>query len=1273
MFSVMESQTEKILAHINIRSTQMKRIIFATFMLCFLAALTFAQTTTGRLLGTVSSPDGLLPGATVTVTDNQTQKEVTVTTGDNGAYRFDQLSFGTYTVRVTAAGFTTFVANDVKIDANREYTLNSTLQVGLAETVVEVQAGADILNATDASLSNTVSPRQVLELPIDGRNPLSLLNLQAGVNATSSSINGQRSSSQNYTRDGVNVQDNFIRTGGFVQDQPTVDDTGEFTVVTQNAGAELGGGGSTQVLLVTPRGGSDFHGAVWEYNRNSFFSANEFGVNAVGGDKPFLNRNQYGGKASGPIPIPGFGQGTPTFYKNKGFFFAQYERFDLRQTVPTNRTVLLNQFRTGNFTYRGTDGVVRTVNVLTGAGLTGPIPAAAGGALPVSNTINTRFLSQTPGAGNGVFLTSTSAAPVTQRLTFNQNDNRIRNGFTTRFDVDINDRNSVYFVYKYNDDADDRPDADAGGFGFQPLVVQGGPTQLYILSYRTFIGSNFNNEVRGAYNHSEPFFNQDPNFPTNFVIGAAPLGLSSPEGSFQSQGRNTKQYTFQDNASYTFGKHNFRFGIDYNAQRIGSVTNFNAVPIYTFGATGNTATPRLAAGLFPGGISGTDRAIADGLRYLLGGIVGGGTVAANFVNPATGLAIGAPDFNQLNYQTTGLYFSDQWRVTENLTLNLGLRYDYFAPLTNPDQAYLEPDLMGADSFEEVRNAVLNPNGRYVLVGTNAGEPGQFFKGDKNNFGPNVSFAYTPGGGGFFGRLLGKEKQTVIRGGFRLGYVNDEYVRSADNAATGNPGLAFTARAGGTTNINGRFDGVLPGFVLPAFNAPPNTFQEQNAVTPNSFNTAFAIDPNLQTQRNMEYNIGIQREIGFNTAIEIRYVGGRSNSLVRGVDVNQVDLTSNGFLQDFINARNNCRIQAASVGRTLSQGCDDVGNLGLPGQVDLPVFAQLAGGGLTNDPTITGNVAAGNAADLAVIYFTNRLEGNVQFRANPFIGPGDILYNGGRYRYNALQAEIRRRFTQGLSFQANYTFQKTLTDVQGDQQTRFDPRLDENNPSLEYGRADYDRTHSVNINALYELPFGKGKRFVNSGGLSNAIFGGFQFTSIINISSGTPFTIKDINGTLNRIARAGRQTAVSNLSVDQIKDLLGIRFVNGVIYYIDPSVTDPVSGSADGNNLEGPGGPEAFAGQTFFRAQPGQTGNLPRNAFDGPMYFNWNAGLIKNIAFNERVRVQLRAEAFNVINNTNFFIAENSNIFDIDSTTFGRIASTSTYDPRIFQFAVRFEF
>ena len=204
---------------------------------------------------------------------------------------------------------------------------------------------------------------------------------------------------------------------------------------------------------------------------------------------------------------------------------------------------------------------------------------------------------------------------LTQLFLFNQADNDRRNGFTGRFDVDFDDSNSAYVVYKYNDNADDRQ-SDAGGFGLNPFVVQGGPTKLFLATYRTTISSRLVNEARGAYASSEPFFN-DTSLPSNFIIGGLPLGLSRAEASFEPQGRNTKQYTFQDNVSYSFGDHSFRFGGQVEGQRIESITNFNKTPIYNITTTANTSTPRLAASLFPGGINATQRGRADSLRYLL--------------------------------------------------------------------------------------------------------------------------------------------------------------------------------------------------------------------------------------------------------------------------------------------------------------------------------------------------------------------------------------------------------------------------------------------------------------------------------------------------------------------------------------------------------------------------------------------------------------------------------------------------------------------------------
>lgn len=1256
----------------------MKKFLFAMLACCMLVGLALAQSTTGRLLGNVSGPDGLLPGATVTIVDTQTGREQTATANQSGAYIFERLTFGLYTVRVSSAGFKTYEATEVKIDANRDYTLNPILEVGDVTAVVSVTAGADLVNASNAELSTTVSPKQILDLPINGRNPLSLLNLQAGVNPTASNhVNGQRTSSTNFTRDGVNIQDNFIRTGGFVQDRPNVDDTGEFTVVTQNAGAELGGGGSAQIQLITPRGGSQFSGGGYIYNRNAAFAANSFGGNATGNKRPFLNRNQIGGKLGGPMPIPGFGEGTPIFYKDKGFFFVNYERFLLRQQSLKTTSILLPQFRTGAFTYTGLDGVSRTVNLLSGSGLNlanasnATIFNNAGGVLALDPTVQARVFAGTPTAGNGLV----QNGGLTQQFLFNQADNDTRNALTMRFDVDVNPTNNFYFVYKYNDNADDRTDID-GTFNTTPVNTQGGPTSLYLLSYTTTIGSRFTNESRGAYSTSNPFFNQDPNFPSDFVIGGIPF-QTNRQSTFQAQGRDTKQYTFQNNSAYSAGDHTLRFGLDFNAQRIAAVTNFNQVGIFNISSAANPNTPGLTAGatgspLFPGGISGTDLGRANSLRYLLGGIVGSGTINAPFVNPQLGPVLGASALRKLQYETFGLYFNDSWRATSELTLNLGLRWDYFSPLRTPDVNYLEPDLNGAEGLDAIKAALLNPNGQYVLLGKNAGKPGRFAKSDLNNFGPVLGVAYAPKNTSGIAKILFGDNG-VIRGGLRVGYINDEYVRGPDNAAGGNAGLDLTGRAlqNGSTSINARFSN-LPAFTLPAFQSPPISFATGNANAGNFFNTVFAVDPNLQMQRNLQYNVGFTREIGFDTAVEIRYVGGLSNNMVRGVDFNQIDITSNGFLQDFINARNNCRIQAASAGRTLDQGCTTIANIGLPGQVNLPVFSSLPSGGLPTNATIRGQVQQGTAAELALIYLTNGLNGPISFRPNRNAGVVDLLSNFGKYRYNSLQAEVRRRFTGGLAFQANYTFGKVLTDIQGDGQARFDPLLDNGQPELEYARADHDRTHTININANYELPFGKGKRFINQGGIVDKIFGGWQLTSIINYSSGVPISLYDPRGTLNRTGRSGRQTATSSLTLDQIRDLVRLTILpNGTITYIDQSILGPNGSATNGNVEASPGA--AFAGQQFFIAQPGQTGNLPRNFLDGPSYFNIDAGLIKNVSFGERFRLQFRAEAFNLLNNTNFFVGEGSGIFSVASTTFGIISPSSTYDPRIMQFAFRFDF
>jgi hypothetical protein len=1269
-----------------------KGFLVVILAICLQAAA-FAQDINGRIIGTISDINGAIPNATIVIKDNQTGKERTITGKDDGTFEVSQLEFGTYTVTISASGYKTFTAENVKIDVGREFSLKAVLEVGqITEQVTITAEGIEQINSTNAELTTTVSEKQIRELPLNGRNPLNLISLQAGANPTTDSINGQRSSSTTVTRDGVNVQDNLIRTGAFVSDQPTTDDTGEFTLVTQNAGVQQGGG-SSQVQLVTPRGGRDFHGSLYAFNRNSYFAANSVFNKQTGIERAFLNRNQFGGSISGPLPIFNFGEGGPMFLKNKAFFFFNYEGFRLAQQVTASGTTLLPQSRNGDFTYLDTvTGQLRTVNVLTGAGLNLAgnnltVFNNAGGVLSVDPIIQSEILNQLPTSGNG----TTTGINFLQTVSFLRGNPETRNAVTGRFDLDINDRNAVNFVYKWNKNLDARTEAGYST-GFSPVanVNQGGPTTLYNGSYRYSPTSNFSNEFRAAAQFSSPFFFSDELPP--YIIGV-PL-VTNPQNSYTRQGRDTTYYTLQDNAVYTIGNHSLRFGGAAEFYKFDLNLSFGTTPQYNITDTVNPNTPGLETALLPGSISATDLARANSLRFLLAGIIGSGSVSANLVSREQGYVLGAPLIESLNFNIYSAYINDQWRIRPNFTLNLGLRYEYYTPLENPEGLFLETVIPNPNDL----TSITSPNGVTNYVGTNVGRNGRFFNPDKNNFAPSVSFAYSPRfETGLFSKLLGGG--TVLRGGFRLTYINDEYVAAPEIFLRSNQGLgtatAVARGSNGDTRLRATLSPrlgfeALPTFTTPTFVAPPRSFETINAEG-GFLGGVYGIDPNYKMPEAYEWNFGIQRDIGFNTVLEVRYVGSSSNTLIGAVDYNEINYPA-GYLEDFIKAQQNCRLQGAT--RPGGATAFDPGflctsaayNPAIAGSQPLTVFNQLGGAGFLTNATVRSFIQQGRPGSLAQFYVQNGVQGNLQFQATDEIFSAIVLQNTIKYRYNALQAEIRRRFSDGLSFQANYTFGKVLANSLADDQNRFQFFQDNDNPGLNYGRADYDRTHTVNINAIYELPFGRGKKFLNQGGLLNAIFGGWQVTSIVNLSSGVPINILDARSTLATTGKSGRQSATSSLTADELRKLTGIFHTPNGTYFFNPSIlyatasngtvsqrvdlTQPLPAGFTLVSVRAasPINVAPFEGQVFFFNKPGETGNLPRNFLNSTPYYNWDAGLSKNFRLGETMRLQFRVEAFNVLNSR---IPALVSDISVDSNFFGRI--DSNYSPRIFQFGARFDF
>ena len=1025
----------------------MKRFFTVFLLVVSSAVFAFAQGTAGRLSGTISGPDGALAGATVTATDTKTGKEITVTTNEEGFYSFPSLEFGTYTIRVTATGFKTLIANEQKIDVGREATLSPVLEIGNITAEVVVTAGADIVTSTTAQISNTVSPQQILSLPMITRNPLTLAAGEAGVSANTAqntTINGMRTTFTNITRDGINIQDTFIRSNAtdFAPGRPSVDDTGEFTITTSNQEADQGYGGA-QIRLVTPRGTKDLHGALFAYNRNSAFGANNFFNNRNGTPKPFRNRNQFGGKASWRLPVPGFGEGTPAWYFDKAFFFFAYEGIRDPVTATATRTVLSPAARAGTFTYNRATAGAAINTTINGANVN--CPGAAGSVCTITNFL--QYAQSVFPTGNIRSTTSPiigsyfNSLPVsnftggdglnTQGYRFNRGSDQTRNQYASRFDVDIDDENTLSIIYNINKELNLRPDVDTSGFTTAPDVDQTSQNKQFTAAYRRIFSSNFINEVRAGFFGSEVPFNRLSAVPEYIlstpIITANPLVqfITTPL-QFLNQGRNTKAFNIQDNADWVTGNHTIRFGGQSQIFRVNAYNDAQIYPVVTL-AAGSATT--FATGNFTaiGGISNTQLGAANNLLGLLGGHY---TNVVQFFNKPdinTPFQRLATEFRAFRYENHGLYVADRWQAAKGLTVNLGVRYELFPALRNNTGNALEP-VIGSDLI----GSLVNPLGTYQPIGGNAGRRNAYYKTDYNNFAPSLGVAWTPSFGGSLGRFLFGENKTVIRAGYSHVYGNDSIVTSVNNAAVGNAGLGRSGLQ--FAGLNNRID-TTPPPTVPTFPEPtfPRTYLENNALgVGNFFGTVFAIDPNLKTPRVEQYSVGIQREIWGDMAVELRYVGTRSSNLARGVDLGQIDIMSNGFLSDFLRAQNNLRLTGNPF--CVSAGCQTLTifqqSAGSPGRLGVAPTATSTPAGTLQLTTFLGHLNNGTPADLAIAYINSTNPANlnnqphsgapgniprVNFLRNNSTGVIDLFLNDAKYKYDSLQAEVRKRFSNVLFF------------------------------------------------------------------------------------------------------------------------------------------------------------------------------------------------------------------------------------------------------------------
>lgn len=1220
------------------KSIKLSIIILSLLTICC-AASVFGQTDRGTIRGTVSDPNGaIVPGARVMITATETGETRETTANDQGDYVFPEVRATIYQISAEATGFQKGVIENFKVDVQTTHTLNIELQIGVETNVVTVDAEAEDLQADTPVRQTNISEQEVKELPLTvsaenggGRSPLAFIFLDSNVNASEQS--GQTNAGRFRVSGGQAEGSEILIDGGATRRQqngtfataisPGPNAYQEFTVSTSSYSAEFGNSSGGVVNFTIKSGTNNFHGEAYDILRNEALNSNR--IDNIVNNQPRNrdNQNNYGFNVGGPIYVPGFGEGTPAFYKlkDRAFFFFNYEGYRQRLGLNTITTVPSVRMRTGDFSELLTDPYILTVrdnagNLIFPTGIriydprfapglrTMPIPGNRLDLITSIIVVNGVPRPLIDPAGRAILQyyplpnrTGPSGSTVYQNFAASVIAPNDSNQFTVKTNFNLTSKQTLSFSYSRRIN-----DRLAGGFPILPLPFttdgvfnQTVHANIGRLQHDYNIAANLLNHLNIGYtyvdsrnkNTTEGFDTSSLGIPAN-----ATQNVAFPQILFPATDLNVVQRTesigssffsdrvrdgvlqISDFVTFVTGRQTIKVGADFR------FTQLNTRQFLRPGGTFNFR-PGQTATAVNDPISGTN--IDPSAGFNVASLITGAVQTFNTFNVSID-----PAFRQ----TTQSYFvQDDIKLSNKLTVNLGLRYDLPGARYEGFDRYRGFDPDAINPVIGIRGAIVGADGQGGLPAAIR----TLAKTDKSNIGPRFGAAYQ------------LNNKTVVRGGIGLYYAP---LLVGDNGqGTLNLGtIGYNTQTASGANATRNALAFLSNFPALTPTDPNNQFVGNLTTSIPFFGDIF------RAGRTLQYSVDVQRQLPYKLAVSVGYIGHRADRL----------------RSDF-GRLNALPFDALKLGYPIL-----VTNINSVTALQRQ-YAQSVG------ITIPANGAAVYAG----------FNGSVAQALRPFPQYNqidNITESLGVSNYNALQIKLRRRFAQGIQFGASYTFSRLITNasetVLGDSPSESVLQNPFTAPEDLKAVSPTNSPHVFVANFLLGLPFGKGKAFLNKGGLVSKFVGGFQLQGIFRYQIGTP-----------RVFFFPPERLAQNQSTADFLTLAGYLGnlrpnLTGQPFFLDTAVPSPnIPGRLYVLN------PAAFAPPPSYETTtPFLTGGLINPAYAayyanpnrffgtapvvipevrGDPFFVEDMSILKKTRITEKVQLEVGAEFFNVFNRVRY--------------------------------------